>query len=76
MKDGMSIWQADETGGTAVESRYSITLVINEILYEELIGIVSEDRLEEVIMYGIEHAIRREKCRQALENHIDLKNQK
>ena len=64
----MSIWQADEKGGVAVESRYSITLVITENLYEELMRFVPEDRMEKVIMDGIEHAIRREKCRQALMN--------
>ena len=64
----MSIWQADEKGGVAVESRYSITLVITENLYEELMRFVPEDRMAKVIMDGIEHAIRREKCRQALMN--------
>ena len=64
----MSIWQADEKGGVAVESRYSITLVITENLYEELMRFVPEDRLEEVIMDGIAYATRREKCRQILMN--------
>ncbi len=68
----MSIWQAGEKGSAAVESRYSITLIITENFYEELMEVVPEDRLEEVIMDGIAHAIRREKCRQALENHKSL----
>ena len=64
------ILHGDEKGGTAIETRYTITLAIPGNLYEELMKIVPEDRLEKVIMDGIAHAIKMEKCCSTLDNQI------
>jgi len=45
-------------------------LAIPENLYEELMGIFPEERLEKVIMDWIAHAIKMEKCCSTLDNQI------